>query len=616
MPMADTLALLPQPQRLALDAGGHRPDPRRRIVVLGGDAGRAVQVIIETMAAIGGPTRAVDSRPDDPAKIGVLLRLDPAQVGRREGYRLVIGGDQIRLTARDAAGAFYGASTLAQVAAASRPGPLPCLRIEDWPDFPHRGVMLDVSRDRVPRMAYLYQLVDLLASLKINQLQLYTEHTFAYRNHRAVWADASPMTAGQVVELDAYCRARHVELVPNQNAFGHFERWLKHAAYRDLAECPEGFEMWGGHRGPTVLNPADPRCVRLLRELFDELLPNFTSGQFNIGCDETWELGRGRSKADCDQRGVGRVYLDFVQRVLGLVRPHGRTVQMWGDIILKHPELIGELPDDVIALAWGYEADHPFADQCRRFRESGAAFYVCPGTASWNSFIGRSDVARANLDLAAAQGLAHGAVGLLVTDWGDNGHHQPPAVSWPGYAFGAAVAWAYEANRALDLAAALDRHVFRDRAGVMGKAVLDLGATHRPLDWGGRNATWPSVVMRGFGELDRPAEKLEAARAAIDGAVDAMRAADMQREDGGQTVAELANAADFAQHACRLGIEANRAGGAIARMPADVRAQLAADLRGTIETFRGLWLQRSREGGLADSVAQFDRLLAKYGGPG
>jgi hexosaminidase len=198
--------------------------------------------------------------------------------------------------------------------------------------------MLDISRDRVPTMARLYALVDQLAALKLNHLELYTEHTFAYANHREVWAQASPMTAAEIRELDAYCRARHVELVPNQNSFGHLQRWLKHPRYRDLAECPDGHEAWGAWRAyPFSLNPLDPRSLALLDELYAELLPNFTSRRFNVGCDETVDLGQGRSKEACATRGKGRIYLDFLQQVHARVTQHGRTMHFWGDIILHHP---------------------------------------------------------------------------------------------------------------------------------------------------------------------------------------------------------------------------------------------------------------------------------------
>ena len=58
---------------------------------------------------------------------------------------------------------------------------LPCLKIRDWPDFARRGVMLDISRGRVPKLETLLDLVERLADFKINEFQLYTEHTFAYR---------------------------------------------------------------------------------------------------------------------------------------------------------------------------------------------------------------------------------------------------------------------------------------------------------------------------------------------------------------------------------------------------------------------------------------------------
>ena len=66
---------------------------------------------------------------------------------------------------------------------------LPCLQIRDWPDFSRRGVMLDISRGRVPKLETLLELVEQLADFKINELQLYTEHTFAYRQHKSVWRE-------------------------------------------------------------------------------------------------------------------------------------------------------------------------------------------------------------------------------------------------------------------------------------------------------------------------------------------------------------------------------------------------------------------------------------------
>ncbi|MBI5959697.1 MAG: beta-N-acetylhexosaminidase, partial [Chloroflexi bacterium] len=257
-------------------------------------------------------------------------------VGHPEGYHLTIQPSGISLVANDARGAFYGVMTLVQLAQMYNRR-LPTLEIEDWPDFPVRGVMLDISRDRVPTMETLYHLIDLLASWKINQFQLYTEHTFAYQRHRVVWEHASPITAEQILALDAYCRERYIELVPNQNSFGHMHRWFKHAPYKALAETETEFlSPWGNMLPPFSLSPAVPGVLNLLEELYAELLPNFTSGMFNVGCDETVDLGLGRSKTLVEQKGKGRVYLDFLLEIYRRVQSHGRTMQFWGDIINQY----------------------------------------------------------------------------------------------------------------------------------------------------------------------------------------------------------------------------------------------------------------------------------------
>ena len=584
--MTDQFVLLPMPQRLHRLEGSHRLQPEREAIV----------------------------------------HVDPAQVPQPEGYRLTIGADGIHIVAHDAAGAFYAAMAMRQIARQSAgAGELPCLRIEDWPDFPHRGVMLDISRDKVPTMETLYALVDLLAEWRINQLQLYTEHTFAYRHHREVWENASPMTGEQVMALDAYCRQRFIELVPNQNSFGHLHRWLKHPRYRRLAETPAGFQSpWGDD--PLSLCPLEPGSLELLAELYDELLPHFSSRQFNVGCDETFDLGQGRSRAACEERGVGRVYLEFLLKIHQLVQRRGRTMQFWGDIILHYPDLISELPKDVIALEWGYEADHPFARNGQKFAQAGVPYYVCPGTSSWNSIAGRTANALGNLWNAAESGQAHGAIGYLITDWGDNGHWQHLPVSFLGYAYGAAVSWAAQANRNLDLPRALDLHAFQDAAGVMGRLAYDLGNAYREAGVLVPNASllallllypeqpvtesdWPGLTAEGLERtleyVDRVMAPLSQARMALYRTVQYGA-----RPDAELIADEFRNAAALLRHACRLGIARLQAeSGEIASIPVEMRRALASELEEIVAEYRRLWLSRNRPGGLADSVGRMERLL-------
>ena len=248
-------------------------------------------------------------------------------------------------------------------------------------------------------------------------------------------------TARDILALDRFCQERFIELVPNQNSFGHLRRWLIREPYRQLAEAPNGCDtVWGHFDEPFSLYPGDPASLDFLRSLYDELLPHFSSRQFNVGCDETVDLGQGRSKALAQEIGVGKIYLDFLLTIHREVSARGYVMQFWGDIVVKHPELVPQLPRDLIALVWGYEADHPFDDECRQFAAAGVPFYVCPGTSAWNSIVGRTTNAFDNLRYAAESGLRHGAGGYIITDWGDNGHWQPLSVSYVPLLYGAALA--------------------------------------------------------------------------------------------------------------------------------------------------------------------------------
>src|SRR3972149_2684004 len=289
-------------------------------------------------------------RPPQPAA-SIRLRLDPTVLARPQSNTRVRDETGVTVGGADEAGLFYGICTLIQLMrlhaprTPKEPMRLPGCHITDWPDCTHRGVLLDVSRDKVPTMETLFDLVDLLASWKINQVQLYMEHTFAYRGHEVVWQHASPLTGDEIEALDTFCGNRYVELVPNQNSLGHMHRWLIHEPYRRLAECPEGLvHPFSSSPEPYGLCPVDPGSLALLSDLYDQLLPHFSSTQFNVGLDETFDLGQGRSAAACAERGVEGIYLEFLEQVHRLVTRRGRIMQFWADMIRDRPAPTGKIP--------------------------------------------------------------------------------------------------------------------------------------------------------------------------------------------------------------------------------------------------------------------------------
>lgn len=538
----------------------------------------------------------------------VLLTISRSRDPRADTYCLVSGPDGVRLEAASDAAIFYGLMTLQQIIGQCH-GQLPYFHIEDRPDFPNRGVMLDISRCKVPTLATLYQLIDDFAHLKYNQLQLYTEHTFAFSEHPLVWADASPLTAEDIAALQDWCSDRYIELVPNLNSFGHFERWLRHPEYHHYAECPHGFtHPFANTRVEfgSTLKP-DRQSLALLTALYDEYLPLFDSAQFNIGGDEPWELGQGTSKKRCDRLGATAVYVDFVSRIKKLVDKRQRKMMFWSDIVLREPSCLDSLSRDLIAMNWGYEGNHPFKKECRQVADAGLPYYVCPGTSSWNSLVGRTANVQANLANAARNGLAFDATGYLVTDWGDGGHHQYLPVSYQGFLLGACHAWNHKAARHLNPADGIDRIFFERGDAGAGDLLVRLGEVLNLAPSKIRNATifnrllfWsmqhePGVTANvpdgQLGACDEALMAIEADLGTLGG------------RDARLVRSELTNAVSLARHGIhRLQYFRGK------------RTDLAAmreSLALAIGRHERLWLARNRPGGLHESSARLRGALAQ-----
>lgn len=526
-----------------------------------------------------------------------------------QGYELRIGPTSVEIAAPDAAGFFYGEATLAQLATLHS-GLLPEGLVRDHPDLLVRGVMLDISRDKVPTTERLHALVDRLAALKINQLQLYSEHTFAYQNHREVHASASPLDADEIRALDVYCRERHIELVPNQNCLGHMNRWLAHERYRPLAIEPDGFvDPYGIVREPMTIEPNDPRSLELVRELLAELLPLFTSRRVHVGLDEAWELPFGRMED----------FLAWVTTLRGLPELDDHEMLMWGDMLAGQPDLLASLPAGVTVCEWGYDDWHPYEERCAALAAAGVTFWVAPGTSSWMSILGRVTNARNTCQRAAAAAVAHGATGYLNTDWGDLGHLQQPVISEPAFAYGAAVSWCLESNADLDLGPALSAHVFRDPTGGLADALLALGDAHRlvtpqfpNMSTLVMNLYYPQLPVGRALTKGLTAEELPAVERCLKEARQKAARSQSGLSDAQLLRDEVSFSIDLVGLLLRDAGARLEGDGSLESVPAPMRERFSSELDALTDRYRSLWLTNNRPGGLEDSVRWLANLRRAY----
>ena len=122
-------------------------------------------------------TKAIQKLPHSDDGMPLTIRVEGSE---GESYTLDLTNAGVVITAPSAVGAFYGVQTLRQLL--SNETVFAC-HVEDAPDFGFRGYYHDVTRGKIPTLDTLKELVDYLACMKVNSLQLYVEHSFAFREY-------------------------------------------------------------------------------------------------------------------------------------------------------------------------------------------------------------------------------------------------------------------------------------------------------------------------------------------------------------------------------------------------------------------------------------------------
>ncbi len=406
---------------------------------------------------------------------------------KRDSYKIGVSERQIVLSADYSNGLLYAVETLRQLIS-QLAMVIPAMEIEDKPVIANRGFYHDATRGRVESLDSYKKLADKCAYYKLNQLQLYVEHSYLFKDFSEVWRDDTPLIAEDILELDMYCKKLGIELIPSIASFGHLDKVLKTKSFTKLCELPDSDKDRFSFRGRMehhTINMTDPAAWDFIKRMLDEFIPLFTSKQFNLCGDETFDLGKGKSKKLADEIGTHRIYVDFVKKICEYLCSRGLRPMFWGDIIVGSPELIEELPAETVCLTWGYSEEE--SDRSARLmNDVGATQYLCPGVHGWRHFINKNHSAYANVSKMCAYAKTYKALGVLNTDWGDYGHVADPVFSIPGLIYGAEGSWSLEMSDEKELNRRISLVEYGDRCGEIADIISELGAQEA--------ATWDNIV--------------------------------------------------------------------------------------------------------------------------
>ena len=364
-----------------------------------------------------------------------LIKTDHLKVAENQdqAYKLTINNGFIRMEALSATGLFYATQSLKQLyryAVMVNGGNdihLPCMAITDWPNFKIRAWQDDISRGPIVSMEYLKRFIPQMAECKLNAFSLYTEHTFKTKCHPDI-APADAFTAEEIKELEEFCKPYHIQIIGNQQCFGHFEEILCNPFYSHLADT-----KWN-------LNPAKEETYKFLEDHLREVARAYKSPYFNINCDETESLGQGLAKAYVDSIGAETVYYQHINRVNRMLRPYRKRVMMWGDIADQHSEILDHLDNDISLIAWSYVAKDNFDDFLKPYKQSGRSFFVAPGVSLSERVWPKHYEFIDNITYLCRDGYRNGALGVINTCWDDFGESLTNCALY-GLALGAEMSW-------------------------------------------------------------------------------------------------------------------------------------------------------------------------------
>lgn len=393
-----------------------------------------------------------------------------------EGYVLVTAGHNVVIVGHTAAGVFYGTQTLLQLIQTGKGTPvLTGASIRDWPAMRWRGVDDDLSRGPVPTLEFQKKQIRTFAAYKLNVYSPYFENTMQYK--------ASPLPAmpgGSISPEDAkilveYARRYHITVIPEQEAFGHLHKVLTWQQYAPLAEIPDG----------SVLAPGQPGSIQLITQWFDELAGIYPGPYLHIGADETFELGQGQTADAVKQQGLGSVYIDFLNRIHQALAPLHRQLLFWGDIAMKSPDLVPNLPHDMIAVPWEYDP-HPegFQRWIEPYTRAHMETWVAPGVNDWNRVWPDFDMALRNIQGFVADGQRAGSTGVLNTVWDDDGEGLF-LEDWYAVLFGAAASWQSGSSDIAQFQESYGPVFHGDISGKINEAQRALIAAHQALERAG-----------------------------------------------------------------------------------------------------------------------------------
>ena len=405
----------------------------------------------------------LDVMDDAPVKIVLEPLADKHEAVNDEYYTLYIGDNRINIAAATPHGIFNGTQTLlAMLKGKQAPYQLAAVSIQDYPDLPYRGQMIDIARDFTSQ-ENMKKLVDVFASYKMNVLHFHFCDDEAWRleipgleeltsvgSRRGHTTDESDClypcydggydpdakTVGngyysrkEFIDLLKYANERYVRIIPEIESPGHARAAIvsmkaRYNKYIDsdpakateyMLSEPEDTSRYLSVQfyKDNVLNVALPSTYRFMEKVIQELAAMYREAgapltTVHLGGDEVprgvW-MGSPACQKLMKEEGMTKAHdlsEYFITKMADVVQKNGLKFSGWQEVALGHTE----------------EAHNQLRGQ--------AAGVYC-----WNTVPGYDEVVYQIANNGYPVILCN--VGNFYMDMAYNGHPDERGLSWGGF---------------------------------------------------------------------------------------------------------------------------------------------------------------------------------------
>ena len=295
------------------------------------------------------------------------------------------------------------------------------------PVFEHNGVMLDCSRNAVPRVEAVKMVLRKMALMGLNTLMLYTEDTYEVPEQPYFGYLRGRYSVEALRGLDSYAAALGIELVPCIQTLAHLERALHwpqvDAALRDTED---------------ILMVGEEKTYVFIEQLLRAVSGTFRTRRVHIGMDEAWSLGLGNYRFKNGFVPSHQLMEQHLARVCAIAQKYSLQPMIWSDMYLRaasptggYYDAPGQLPADVLSAArrdvplvyWDYyHNEQPVYEHLLHVHaQFGAPVVFAGGLWTWVGPAPAVDKMRASSLPGLHACETNGIRSVFATAWGDNG---------------------------------------------------------------------------------------------------------------------------------------------------------------------------------------------------